>query len=156
MFPRAIQLKDVVVKKSDFSAESLGILAKEPARYSPAERKLQTAGDFKPIMLLGLLGGFMPLDPLINKINGRTKRLKKLVALEKKEIYLNKISELYPNDFFINKLGIPFEYVGGFRYYIVENDAFLKVLSFKNADEITFFMITLAQEYKALIFIEDK
>ena len=156
MFPRTIQLKDVVVKKSEFSVVSLGILAKEPVRYSPAERKLQTAGDFKPIMLLGLLGGSMPLDPLINKINGRTKRLKKLVALEKKEIYLNKISELYPNDFFTNNLGIPFEYVGGFKYYIVENDAFLKVLSSENADEITFFMITLAQEYKALIFIEDK
>jgi hypothetical protein len=35
-------------------------------------------------MLLGLLGGSMPLDPLINKINGRTKRLKKLVVLEAK------------------------------------------------------------------------
>jgi hypothetical protein len=28
----------------------------------------------------------MPLDPLINKINGRTKRLKKEVILEKKEL----------------------------------------------------------------------
>lgn len=156
MFPRAIQLKDVVVKKSDFSALSLGILTKEPLRYSPAERKLQTAGDFKPILLLGLLGGSMPLDPLINKINGRTKKLKKLVALEQKEIYLNKISELYSNDFFNTTLGIPSEYVSGFKYYIVENNAFLKLLSSKNADEITFFMITLAQEYKALILIENK
>ena len=156
MFPKTIQLKDVVVKKSNFSAVSLGILSKEPKRYSPAERKLQTAGDFKPIMLLNLIGGTMPLDPLINKINGRTKRLKKLVALEQKEIYLNKISELYPRDFFTNTLGISSKYVSGFKYYIVENDAFLKVLTSNNADEITFFMITLAQEYKALILIEKK
>jgi hypothetical protein len=40
------------------------------------QKELRTAGDFKPIMLLGLISS-MPLDPLINKINGRTKRLKK-------------------------------------------------------------------------------
>jgi hypothetical protein len=34
-------------------------------------------------MLLGMIGGSMPLDPLINKINGRTKRLKKKVILER-------------------------------------------------------------------------
>ncbi|WAC01499.1 hypothetical protein N7U66_16040 [Lacinutrix neustonica] len=33
-----------------------------------SERQLQTAGDFKPIMLLGLLAGSMPFDPLLNAI----------------------------------------------------------------------------------------
>ncbi|MBP4140679.1 hypothetical protein J3S90_02560 [Flavobacterium sp. P4023] len=154
MSPKTTALKEVVVGKKEFSAVSLGIMSKAPKSFSPAERQLQTAGDFKPIMLLGLLGGSMELDPLINKINGRTKRLKKLVVLEKKEIHLNRISELYTEDFFTNKLGISSEYVGGFKYYIVENDAFLKVLSSKNEEEITFFMITLAQEYKALIVLE--
>jgi hypothetical protein len=35
-------------------------------------------------MLLGLISS-MPLDPLINKINGRTKRLKKRSDFEKKD-----------------------------------------------------------------------
>ena len=61
---------------------------------------------------------------------------------------------MYTDDFFTTRLGISSEYVGGFKYYIVENDAFLKVLSSKNEEEITFFMITLAQEYKALIGLE--
>jgi hypothetical protein len=37
-------------------------------------------------MLLGLIGGSMPLDPLINKINGRTKRLKKRSDFRKEGI----------------------------------------------------------------------
>jgi hypothetical protein len=52
-------------------------------RYIYRKRRDWTASDFKPIMLLGMIGGSMPLDPLINKINGRTNDLKKKVILEK-------------------------------------------------------------------------
>lgn len=150
MLPTATKLREVIVIKNQISLLSLGITTKDPFKYSPAERKLKTAGDFKPIMLLGLLGGSMKLDPLINKINGRTKRLKKLVALEKKETNIKLISEMYQIEFFTLKLGIPVEYVNGFKYYIVENEFFLKVLESHNEEKITFFIIGLAQEYKKL------
>ncbi len=151
MVSKVTELKEVVVNKNSINAFSQRILAKEPLQYTPAERRLKTAGDFKPIMLLGLLGGGMPLDPLINKINGRTKRLKKLVILEKKERYIKLISELYDEEYFTIKLGMPSEYVIGFKYFIVEDENFLKVLDSKNEQRIPFFMVALAQEYKALI-----
>jgi hypothetical protein len=76
------QLDEVVIRRyNNINAVSLGLFSKPKIIY--ASRKLRTAGDFKPIMLLGLISS-MPLDPLINKINGRTKRLKKEVILEKK------------------------------------------------------------------------
>ena len=151
MRPRTIKLKEVIVNKNEFSVLSLGIVNKEPTRYSSAERKLKTAGDFKPIMLLGLLGGGMELDPLINKINGRTKRLKKLVVLERKEINIKLISELYDNEYFTSILSVPIEYVAGFKYYLVENESFVKILENKNKIEISFYMIPLDAEFKILL-----
>ena len=93
----------------------------------------------------------MPLDPLINKINGRTKRLKKLVILEKKENFIKLISELYSQEFFTVQLGIANDYVNGFKYFIVENENFLKVLESKNEERTSFFMVALAQEYKDIL-----
>ena len=151
MEPKTTELREVIVNKNQFNALSLGIVTKDPVKYSPAERRLRTAGDFKPIQLLNLLGGSMPLDPLINKINGRTKRFKKLVVLEKKENYIKLISELYNQEYFTVQLGIARDYVNGFKYFIVENEDFLKVLESKNEERTSFFMVALAQEYKDIL-----
>jgi hypothetical protein len=63
----------------------------------------------------------MPLDPLINKINGRTKRLKKRSDFRKKGIKY-KIFGGFEEDYFVKYLKIPSEYVEGFKYYAVENE----------------------------------
>lgn len=149
--PKITELKEVIVNKNEINALSLGVVTRDPVKYSPAERRLRTAGDFKPIELLQLLGGSMPLDPLINKINGRTKRLKKLVVLEKKENFIKLISELYNQEYFTVQLGIASDYVNGFKYFIVENENFLKVLESKNEERTSFFMVALAQEYKDIL-----
>lgn len=47
-----------------------------------SERLLAEAGEFKPKMLLGVLAGGLPLNPILNGISGRTKQLKKRVELE--------------------------------------------------------------------------
>ena len=151
MEPKTTELKEVIINKNQINALSLGVVTKDPVKYSPAERRLRTAGDFKPIQLLNLLGGAMPLDPLINKINGRTKRLKKLVVLERKENYIKLISELYNQEYFTVQLEIASDYVNGFKYFIVENENFLKVLESKNEERTSFYMVALAQEYKDII-----
>ncbi len=93
----------------------------------------------------------MPLDPLINKINGRTKRLKKLVVVEKKGKYIKMISEWYERDYFTTQLGISAEYVSGFKYYLVENEFFVKILESKDQEKITFYLVGLAQDYNNLL-----
>ena len=57
-----VNLTDV----SEINAVSLGIIPEEIERLSVNERRLQTAGDFKPIHLLGLLGGSLQVDPIVN------------------------------------------------------------------------------------------
>ncbi|WP_235817904.1 carboxypeptidase-like regulatory domain-containing protein [Formosa haliotis] len=78
----------------------LGIPGYTGRQRTQSERLLATAGEFKPIMLIGIVAGGMPLDPIINEISGRTKMLKKRVRLEAKNDLLRKIKSDLSDDFF--------------------------------------------------------
>lgn len=144
-------LPEVIVRDQSITARSIGAQINEPKRFTAAERKLQTAGDFKPIMLLGLLGGSMPLDPLINKINGRTKRLKVLVALEKKERVIQLLSEWFEPEFYTDQLQIPPDFCSGFKFFAAENPSFVTLMDSKDKNKIAFELADLAVKYKALL-----
>ena len=148
---KGYELQEVVVEGSTVTSESLGLVPKDQKRYTPAERKLYNAGDFKPVMLLGLIAGSMPLDPVINAINGRTKRLKKLVALEKQEKLLVETGDLYTVDEIMNELKIPNEHINGFLYFVAENKEFAEYVNAKNETMAKFFMTGLAPKYLLLI-----
>lgn len=147
-----IQLEEVVLVRHDkINAVDLGILPKEPKKYTPAERRLQTAGDLKPQDFLGLLGGGMPADPIINAISGRTARLKKEIEIEKKETFMKQIEELFDETFFTGNLKLPAIYVKGFLYFVVENDSFTRLLVQRNKTTLAFLMTQLAEKYKETI-----
>ncbi len=156
MKQKSNQLDEVVVKRqSDINAKKLGIISQNQKSYTPAERKLRTAGDFKPIMLLGLLGGSMPLDPLINKINGRTKRLKKELLVEGKENSIKKLEFYFEEIYYTKQLEIPSQYVNGFKFYLIENPIFVTKLKNNDKPMMVFLMIELATKYKEIIACED-
>lgn len=80
------ELREVTVgEESEINAVSLGIIPKKIEKLSMNERRLRTAGDFKPIHLLGILGGSLQIDPILNAINGRTKKLKRNIEIEEKQ-----------------------------------------------------------------------
>lgn len=86
MVENSMELSEVTVGgDSEINAVSLGIIPKKIEKLSMNERRLRTAGDFKPIHLLGILGGSLEIDPILNAINGRTKRLKRNIRIEKKQ-----------------------------------------------------------------------
>lgn len=144
-----------VVDYSHLNAESLGI-TNGVKTYTPAERKLKTAGDFKPIHLLSILGGSLPFDPILNAINGRTKRLKKEISIEKKEMYLSKLEDLYDDGFYTDKLKVHSDYINGFKYYLIEDESFIAVLNRSDVTEISFLMSQLSVEYNNLVSDEKK
>ncbi|RTZ06428.1 hypothetical protein EKL98_04060 [Flavobacterium bomense] len=76
--------------------------------------------------------------------------------MEKKENDIKLISELYNPEYFTVQLGIASDYVTGFKYFIVENEIFLEVLASKNKQKTTFFMVALAEEYKAILAKENR
>lgn len=87
-----VQMKDAVNElpevnlsnTSEINAVSLGIIPHEIKTPTMNERRLKTAGDFKWVHLLGILGGNLQIDPILNAINGRTKKLKRNITVEKK------------------------------------------------------------------------
>jgi len=144
-----------VNKHPEINAVSLGISPRGIKKYTPAERRLKTAGDFKPIQLLGILGGSLPVDPIINAISGRTAMLKKELEVETKERLLALFDALYKDDnYFIKTLKIPEDYIKGFKYYCIENQNFAEVLKTKSKTQIEFLIVPLASKYNEIIFDE--
>lgn len=111
MTEKTTELEEVVVKDRAITLKDLGINY-TPKRYTVAERRLYTATSG---------GGFLPLDPIINWISGRTKMLKKELANEKKNILRTRLSLYAPSSYCIDDLKIPEIYVEGFLYYAIED-----------------------------------
>lgn len=145
------QLDEVEISKSKITALSVGVLSSPVKQYTPSERRLKTAGEFKPIHLLGLLGGSLPLDPIINAINGRTKRLRKEITVEHREMLITKINERYSDAFFTDELGIPFANIGGFKYYLIEFEEFERAFLLKQETQTFFIMSRLSAEYLKIL-----
>ena len=149
------RLHEVIVRKG-INAVSMGIIPKGQKTFTPAERRLNTANNLNASANVGsMMGGSISADPLLNWLSGRTKMLKKEVAVEKKETYLRQLEHMFTHEFFVNKLKIPSEYVKGFEYYIIENEKFVDTFKSKNLAMTTFLMAELATKYKEIIDIEN-
>lgn len=144
------QLKEVVIDDT-LNSESLGIVPQGQKRYTQMERKMYTTGDFKALDLLKILYGGMPFDPLINKISGRTKRVKKELETERKLAATEAIGNAYAPGAFIAELKIPEEYVEGFIYYAVEDKELTAALHNKNIEMVKFLLTGLSEKYLKLL-----
>ncbi len=134
----ANELDEVKVNEhAGINAQNLGIPT-ATRTYTPAERKVRTA-------TTGLL------DPLFNKLSGRTKMLKKQALVEKNERLLLKLDGLYEDKYYTDVLKIPNDYIGGFQYYIVEDPDFARALVEKNKPLTMFYIKKLAVDYVDLI-----
>ncbi len=157
MTAMSVELNEVIVNKHpEISAENIGIIPRDQVKLTSAERKLQTAGDFKPIHLLGLLGGLLAVDPILNAISGRTKMLKKAVSVEKKEFLMAKLDVLFDAKYYIETLKIPEEQIKGFQYYCVEDTDFANALNSKNKTMCMFLITGLASNYNSNREINDE
>ena len=155
MKPVINQLDEVVVQNG-INAVSMGIIPKGQRVYTPAERRLNTATNLNASLNAGtMMGGSVSADPLLNWISGRTKMLKKGVAVEKKEFYLTQLENMFSDDYLISKLKIPAEYVKGFTYYVVENEQLVSNLKMKNKSMTAFLLGELAIKYKEIIASEN-
>lgn len=154
------QLSEVTLTKyKNINAEALGIVPKGQRSYTPAERKLVTAGTFKWYSPLLIPVGGMDVDGLLNAISGRTNMLKKELQVERKEHLQSKTSELFQREYIVDKLKIPEEYVEGFLFYVVEDSRYVNVMKGDNKTMATFILGQLASEYielKQLNKNEDK
>lgn len=152
MTSKVNQLDEVEVRDfSRINAVSLGILSKPAKVYTPAERRLQTATGLYPTANVGtMMGGSVGLDPLLNWISGRTSMLKKEIEVEQKEFLLQKISNLYEDDFYTEKLKIKKESIKAFQYYVIYDERFIEALNSKNKVLATFLIGGLALKFNTI------
>jgi len=115
----------------------VGISGYKGKRKTKSERLLAEAGEFKPKMLLGLLMGGLPLNPIINGISGRTKELKKRVALETNTKLMNalknRLSEVFFKEYKLKK-----ELRADFLYFCAEDKTFQKRCASNDLEAILF------------------
>lgn len=150
--PKVYELKEVKVNEyRDINAVSLGILDKPAKKYTPAERRVRTAEVFKWYSPLLIPFGGMSVDGLINSISGRTAMLKKEVEIERKELLIKKIENYFEEDYFIETLKIPADYVNGFLFYVVEDEKFVQTISNNSKSLMQLELGELALKYLELI-----
>ena len=139
MTSKVTELEEVIVNKHpEINAVALGIAAKGIKKYTPAERRLQTANS-------------TPVDALINLMSGRTTMLKKELEVEKKERSLVVLRSLFEDSYFSKTLKIPSDYIKGFQYYCIEDKAFSEALTSKNKTKIEFVIVPLAEKFNTLL-----
>lgn len=134
------ELREVMIKEnSEINAVNLGIIPKKIEKLSMNERRLRTAGDFKPIHLLGILGGSLQIDPILNAINGRTKKLKRNIEVEKMQrniAFLEVHYKTYMEEFMELESGE----IGLLIDYMLERPELERLVEQKNDAEIKLFL----------------
>lgn len=139
---RITPLEEVNVNENaNINETSLGIVSANQKKYTPATRKLRTAQT-------GLL------DPLLNKMSGRTRDLKKQVKVEEKEKLLLKLDGLYEEKYYTDVLKIAPEAIPGFQYYLIDDPEFAAALKAKNKTLTMFYVKRLALNYNEILLRE--
>lgn len=137
MVSKPIELEEVVITQRAIPDDLLK-MHKDHKKFTPAERKLYTARS-------GIL------DPLVNWMSGRTTMLKKGVEVEMKERLLARLEITFEESYYTDQLGIPEAYVGDFKRFLIEDDAFVMQLRAKNKPLMKFEAAKLATSYKELM-----
>lgn len=140
-----------------FKREAYGIPF--PKKYrTPTERRLFAAttgaGGIK-LSLANALMGTVPLDPILNAINGRTKYLKKLDRQDKLEISVWKGISLFPEHFFTDHLHIPESEIENFVFYCAYQSTYQQLLAGDDLLALARFFEEQQQEFLKLREIDE-
>lgn len=89
---------------------------------SAEKRRLYTAkSTFKDPDNIGIPTLAISLDGIINALSGKTKRLKKHLAISEYDMKISKLRSMYEDSMFVNALHIPKERINDFLMYIFKN-----------------------------------
>lgn len=140
MVGRINELEEVAITDvQEINAVSLGIIPKEIQTLSINERRLAEAGDFKWTQLLGLVGGGVPVNPILNAISGRTKKLKRNIVVEKK---IRNIAMLEGyTDYMKSSMNLTEVQIGRLISLAVEEENIRQVLNSNNENQVHIFLI---------------
>jgi hypothetical protein len=126
------------------NAESLGLPNAGIRIISQEERKLYEATSGS---------GLVPLNPILNAITGRTKRLKKQLRIQQTYQRTQRVRAFYPDSLFVKELGVPKEKIPDFMYYCEIDSVFQSKVDTRDRLLIWEYMKNRAKTY---VIIEEK
>ena len=129
--------------KPDINFYDLGIPGYTGKPKTQSERRLYEAGDFKPKMLLGLLTGSVPLNPILNGLSGRTKELKNRVKLESNKELMYSLKDRLSESFLTNN-PLKEDQIMDFFYFCSEDENFMTRCKNNDIEALAF----LEEKYK--------
>jgi len=139
----SVELDEVVINSPTVNSQSLGLVPKDFKFETPAERRAtRYATEAAPSIGVGYV---------INALSGRLYNLKLAAKYAKKEMYMEKIDNIYTEEELVSQCGIPLEYVRGFVFYAVENAELTSALKAKNVGAAKLLLSGLAFKYLELI-----
>ena len=129
--------------KPQINFYDLGIPGYTGKPKTQSERRLHEAGELNAKdVLVGMLTGSVPLNPIINAISGRTKMLKKRVALEANTTLMNGLKSRV-SDAFFNDHPLEEDKRMDFFYFCAEDKDFIKRCSNSDLEALQF----MAEKY---------
>lgn len=140
-------LKEVeVTEYKSINAASVGIIPADFVSYTPAEKDLMLAKGNRGLSI----------DGILNMISGRTKKMKRNLAVERDLMTLEQIQSLYPDNYYLQKLKIEEDKIPAFQYFLLDNADFVKAMKAKNVKLTSFLSLDLADKFLKLQSESDK
>lgn len=94
-----------------------------------------------------------PLSLLINTLNGKIKKIKKLIKLQKKEVKIEATKELFEIEFYVKDLKIPEDYIDRFMYFCATDPSFETIES-ENPLSILEYLKAKSNDFRVLNDLE--
>ncbi|UZO80798.1 hypothetical protein NBT05_17895 [Aquimarina sp. ERC-38] len=120
------------------TAKNLGLPYRTKKEKTPAERKLYTATTS---------ASGIPLDLIINLLNGKIKMIKKLIEIEKTEARIAKTKQVLSLRLLSEGLGIPIDSVDDFLYFCEEDALYKKYIKEEQTYQLFEFLQEKAKDY---------
>ncbi len=126
-------------EKQRVTAYSLGLPNAYATRRTHTEKLLNEATTG---------GGIVPLNPILNYFTGRTRMLKKQLALERSYQKAMDMRSRFPDSVFIHELGIPQPRIPDFMYYCEVDSVFQEVADSGDRLRVWAFLQRKSGEYR--------
>lgn len=131
--------------EKDVSAEALGLPNAEVRIITQSERKLQEASKGMYSLRAPLA---VNINPIINAITGRTKMLKKRVAVDKKYARTNAVQSSIVDSLFSNELRISGDKVDDFMYFCEVDEEFQRLVALGDELKLWEYLLKRSQLYR--------
>jgi len=131
------------IETNDNVLEEL-VINKSIANSSYLKANVRRKGLYKDLYT-ATSGG--PISKLINLLSGRTSLIKKAIKLQEENDLANAMINSMNESYFTDELKIPKQYIGGFGYFLLDDNDVVRAVQARNEFQLQFLLPQKAEMY---------